>query len=400
MLAVDPEFSENGRDDSLLATIPNSVEIHRVKALPSRLTKRVGVGNLSLRCLPYLRMVGNRLLSQRSFDLVFFSTSVFPVMSLGPIWRKRYGVPYVLDFQDPWLTDYYERNSLVPPGGQIKYALSNVLGRILEPRVVRDAAHIVVVSPAYTELLRNRYPELKNKNFTVLPFAAADRDFEFARGAKITNDIFSPEDGCVHWIYAGVAGAIMERSIRSFLTALRSKIQREPSLADRLKVHFIGTSYAESGRAQKSVEPMAAEFDLVGIVEEQTNRLPFLATMKLLMDADALLIFGSDDPSYAPSKIFPYIMARKPLLVVVHEQSPVAEVVRKTRAGTLVTFDQGSTLTETAVCIEREWFERLTTTPATDWKEFEQYTAYSMTASLCSLFAEAISPRSQHQASA
>jgi hypothetical protein len=399
VLAVDPEFSENGRDESLLVTIPNEVEVHRVKALRSRLTKRVGVGNFSLRCLPYLRVAGNRLLARRSFDLIFFSTSVFLVMSLGPVWRKRYGVPYVLDFQDPWLTDYYKTNSLTPPGGQLKYALSNMLGRALEPRVVREAAHIIVVSPAYPELLRDRYPELKHKKFTVLPFAAAERDFEFAKRPEITNEIFSPNDGRTHWIYAGVGGAIMEKSIRPFFTALRSKLQREPSLANRLKIHFVGTSYAEFGRAQKTVEPIAAEFDLAGIVEEQTDRLPFLATARLLMDADALLVFGSDDPSYMPSKIFPYIMARKPLLAVVHEQSPVTEVVRKTQAGTLVTFGGKSTVRETAERIEREWFERLPTTPATDWKEFEQYTAHSMTVSLCSLFAEAISPRSQHQAS-
>jgi len=397
VLAVEPECSENSRDDSLLATIPDDVEIHRVRALPVGVTRRVGIGNLALRSLPYLRSKGNQLLLSRSFDLVFFSTSMFPVMSLGPVWLKRFGVPYVLDFQDPWLSDYYKGSSLRPPGGKMKYAFSNMLGRALEPRVVREAAHIVVVSPAYPDLLRTRYPELNGKRFTVLPFAASERDFEFAQASKTSHDVFANNDGFIHWVYAGAAGAIMARSIRSFFTALQSTVERDPQLTKRLKIHFVGTDYAEASRARKTVEPIAAEFELEGIVEERTDRLPFLTTLKLLRDADALLLFGSDDPSYTASKIFPYILARKPLLVIVHEKSSVCDIVRETRAGTLVTFNGEDNLAETASRISSQWFDSQHGATVTDWKEFERYTARSMTASLCSVFAEAI-PRTSQRA--
>lgn len=386
VLAVAPEFSDNNRDDSLEETIPEDIEIHRVRALPAGLTRRVGIGNLALRSHPYLRAKGSELLSSRSFDLIFFSTSLFPVMSLGPVWRKRFGTPYVLDFQDPWLSDYYKDSALTPPGGKLKYALSNVLGRALEPRVVKEAAHILVVSPAYPELLRARYPDLNGKGFTVLPFAASETDFDSARASKINHDVFVPNDGFIHWVYAGVVGAIMEKSLRAFFLALQSRLRSEPALRNSLKIHFVGTDYADAARARKTVEPIAAEFDLAGIVKERTDRLPFLTTLKLLSDADALLIFGSDDPSYSASKLFPYILAHKPLLVVVHEESLVCEIVRKTRAGTLVTFRSDSNPGETATQIERVWFESSSEQPATDWKEFERYTARSMTKSLCDTF--------------
>jgi hypothetical protein len=389
VLAVEPECSENGRDDSLLSTIPDDVEIHRVRALPVGVTRRVGIGNLALRSLPYLRSKGNQLLSSRSFDLVFFSTSMFPVMSLGPVWLKRFGVPYVLDFQDPWLSDYYKGSSLRPPGGKVKYAFSNMLGRALEPRVVREAAHIVVVSPAYPDLLRTRYSELNGKAFTVLPFAASERDFEFAQTSEISHAVFTLNDGLIHWVYAGAAGVIMEKSIRSFFTALKSKMERDPQLTKRLRIHFVGTDYAEGSRARKTVEPIAAEFQLDGIVDERTDRLPFLTTLKLLRDADALLLFGSDDPSYTASKLFPYVMARKPLLVVVHEKSSVCEIVRKTRGGVLVTFNGEEKLADIAARINSQWLESQPINETTDWKEFERYTARSMTGSLCTVFAEA-----------
>ena len=386
VLAVDPEFSENSRDESLQATIPNYAEVHRVRALPVSITRRVGVGNIALRSLPYLRSKGNELLSSRSFDLVFFSTSMFPVMSLGPVWRKRFRVPYIIDFQDPWLTDYYKGSALRPPGGKTKYAFSNMLGRALEPRVVREAAHIVAVSPSYPAQLRARYPELNAKDFTVLPFAASERDFEFAKALEISHDVFTRNDGFTHWVYAGVTGVIMEKSIRSFFTALQWRLQQEPRLKSKLRIHFVGTDYAHASRARKTVEPIAAEFDLNGVVDERTERLPFLTTLKLLTDADALLIFGSDDPSYTASKIFPYILARKPLLVIVHKKSSVCDVVRETRAGTLVTFSGDEHESEIALRIDSQWLENQPISAKTDWKEFERYTARSMTASLCSVF--------------
>jgi hypothetical protein len=391
VLAVAPEFSENARDDSLAATIPGDIEIHRVRALPVGLTRRFGVGNLALRSLPYLRSKGNELLANHSFDLVFFSTSMFPVMSLGPVWHKRFGVPYVLDFQDPWLTDYYKNSVFKPPGGRIRYALANMLGRALEPRVVREAAHIVVVSPAYPDLLCARYSELSERDFTVLPFAGAESDVQFARASPANHDVFSRDDGFIHWVYAGAAGPIMERSIRAFLAAVELKLEREPELRKRLKIHFVGTAYAGSARVGKTVEPIAAEFDLNGIVEERVDRLPFLVTLKLLADADALMIFGSDDPSYTASKVFPYVLARKPLLVIVHEENSVAEIVSRTRSGVVVTFNSDEPLGDIAARIGSKWCEWPSSDLRTDWNEFDQYSSRSMTRRLSAILDSATS---------
>ncbi len=394
VLAVAAEFSESSRDETLMATLPEDVEIHRVRALPSQMTRTVGLGSLALRSLPYLRTKGKEILAGRKFDLVFFSTTLFPVMSLGPVWRKRFGVPYVLDFQDPWLTDYYDNNDSLPPGGRIKYGFSKMLGKALEPRVVRQAAHIVVVSPAYPELFRERYPDLNGKGFTVLPFAASERDFEIAATTRAKHGVFEPGDGLIHWVYAGVVGSMMEKSIRGFFSALKSKLAHDERLAHRLRIHFAGTDYAV-GSQRKTVEPLAAEYGLGAIVHETTDRLPFLTTLKLLSDADALLVFGSDDPAYTASKIFPYVLARKPLLVIVHEQCSVADIVRQCRAGVVVTFDHQDGIDKIAERISEQWLNLPIAKPDTDWQRFGRYSARAMTASLGAVFDEAVADSSQ-----
>ena len=121
VLAVRPEDTE-GTDDPLLErTLPDLIEIIRTGALPVRWTRRLGLGNLALRALPAFWRAGNRLLARERFDAVYFSTTMFAVMALGPLWRRRFGVPYILDFQDPWIQNYYNQPGAgPPPGGRFK----------------------------------------------------------------------------------------------------------------------------------------------------------------------------------------------------------------------------------------------------------------------------------------
>jgi hypothetical protein len=106
-----------------------------------------------------------------------------------------------------------------------------------------------------------------------------------------------------------------------------------------------------------------------------------------LSDAQALFVAGSNDPGYTASKLYPYILARKPLLAVSHEASSVVEVLRRTGAGTVVTFGNGREVAAVADEIYQQWFAGgPLTPPPTDWTAFEPYTAKAMTRRLCAVF--------------
>ena len=64
-------------------------------------------------------------------------------------------------------------------------------------------------------------------------------------------------------------------------------------------------------------------------------------------------IFGSDDPGYTASKIYPYILAEKPLLAIFHEESSVVRILQETNAGTVVTFKTGESVEEVARASKR-----------------------------------------------
>ena len=186
VLAVDPDEIDGLPREPLLAqTVPSDIEVVRCQAAPLAITKCMGMRTLGLRAYPYVARAGARLLRARKFDLVFFSTTQFAIMALGSRWLKRFGVPYVLDFQDPWLADDPARSKLSAPGGQWKYAFSQWIAKRLEPPSVRGCAHAVCVSPAYPKLLQERYPDIDATRFSVLPFAVAESDFEAASSKEI-----------------------------------------------------------------------------------------------------------------------------------------------------------------------------------------------------------------------
>ena len=115
--------------------------------------------------------------------------------------------------------------------------------------------------------------------------------------------------------------------------------------------------------------------------------MPHLEAVQILLDSDALFVVGSEASHYTGSKIFPYILAAKPLLAVLHEESNAVKLLRELCAGNAVTFGAGRPVMsvveeETGTAIE-EWLRLLADgLQQTKWEKFEAYTARAVTASL------------------
>jgi len=385
ILKIDPDEQQGTKDPMLCMTVPPSVRTFQAGCLPLALTSWCGVRSVGLRSHFHLAAAGSRIIRKLAPDVVFFSTTMFTVTTIGRHWQRKYGLPYVVDFQDPWVATE-NGHDFGKATRDRKYSASQALGRRLEPFTLRGAAHVVSVSPAYPTMLRQRYPWLREDRFTVLPFGAAERDFELLCRMPVTQTVFDPGDGKRHWVYVGRGGADMSLALRGLFKALRLQADAQPSLRDQLRVHFIGTDYAPSDRANKTVEPLAIEAGIARMVTEQTARLPYFEALQCLLDAEALVVPGSADPGYTASKLYPYVLARRPLLAIFHAESSVVDTLRRTEAGTVVTFSSGDTADGIAQRLAATGWLTHQSLPATNWREFEQFTAREMTGRLCKVF--------------
>lgn len=203
---------------------------------------------------------------------------------------------------------------------------------------MRAVSEVISVSPAYVETLRRRYPFVAPERFTVLPFGAPERDFEMLPGLDVPQTVFDPADGRRHWVYVGRGGPDMAVALRLLFTALAAARALDPQRWAGVRLHFVGTSYASAGRAEKTIEPVARACGVADLVEERTSRVPYFEALQLLRQSEAILVIGSDSPSYSASKLYPCLLARRPLLTVLHMDSPAVEILRRCRTGEVVTF--------------------------------------------------------------
>lgn len=391
VLCVNPAYVEEKSEPLLLETIPADTLTRRVRALPARWTRKLGLGDLSLRALPFLYAAGLKIIRQHEVDLVYFSTTAFPSMSLGRVWRKQTGVPFVLDMQDPWLSDYYEKKPerTRPP----KYWFSHRLHSMLEPWTMKKVDGLVAVSQDYISTLEGRYPWLRRKPRITLPFGGSELDFDIVRNHPQPNRFFKPKKDLIHGVYVGRGGADMRPALQIIFQALRMGLERDPALFSKLRLYFIGTDYAPDDRARETIAPVAEACNVGEFVTEHASRVPYFEALQLLSDADFLIVPGSDDPQYTASKIYPYIMARKPMLAVFHEQSSVCKVLRDTGAASVMQFASGESADSYAQPLLETWSELLLNLPfqpQTKWEAFAPYTAREMTRRQCGLFDQVI----------
>lgn len=223
----------------MLATIPSDIEVIRVNAIPHQLTRRAGFARLAFRAHRALRNEGDRLLRERKFDLVFFSTTEFGLIPLGRRWKKLFGVPYVVDLQDSWVNTHYEETRAMPPGGRVKHRITQSLARLQEGPTLRDADQVISVSAGYIRHLSNRYANLYASRFSVIPFGGSRLDLASARNTQQT--MFDPAGGKLQWVYAGTAPPGIQLAITAFLTALKRAFDEGILRRDSVRFHFIGT---------------------------------------------------------------------------------------------------------------------------------------------------------------
>ena len=106
IVTVDEKYADMVRDELLLESVPPNIKIHKVKAFNKKWTSKIGLGSIGLRSLYYYLKKVNSLLKNNNFDLIYFSTTQFPVCILGAYWKRKFKVPYVIDMQDPWYSTY------------------------------------------------------------------------------------------------------------------------------------------------------------------------------------------------------------------------------------------------------------------------------------------------------
>lgn len=324
VLCVDPRDVAAPKDPRMRQFDPPGVSVRRCRAFPLSVSSLAGMRTLGWRAWRGLERAGRQMIRASRPDLVFFTTTQHPLLCLGARWKREFGVPYVVDLQDPWLTDYYSRpGSPRPPGGW-KYRVAHAIAARLEPAAFEPADGFVSVSDHYLQDLGRRYPWFGSRPQVTIPFGIDEQAFQ--KAVVSAPAAFERRPGCLHLVSVGAAGPIMEKGLKALFEQLAALRREAPEAAESLRIHLIGTSYAPAGTARPTALPIAQALGVGDLVSEQTSRVDWQTAQATMRAADGVIVLGSDDPAYTPSKFAGAFLARRPGLVLAPADSGAGRV--------------------------------------------------------------------------
>ena len=327
-------YYEEMLDWGLASLLDPALEVIHTPAIPTRPVRFVG--DIGIRAMPWHLAALEKLRKAGRFDFLLITVPSFYSALLGELLYRRMPLPFGVDYIDPWVHTW--------PAAEIKYSkawASKNLANLLEPRAIRNAALITGVAEGYYEGVFDRHPKLRDQCVAAaMPYGFSTRDFEAPAVEEKPPYLFDPADGNLHVVYAGALLPKAVSVLECFLQGLSNLQKVNPSQANRVRVHFIGTGKSPNDRTGHNILPFAERIGVADLVTEHPHRMAYLDVLVHLKRAYGILIIGSTEAHYTPSKVYQAVQSRRPVFAILHEASAAVRVLEQSHAGMAITLTE------------------------------------------------------------
>jgi len=246
--------------------------------------------------LPYALCRGYLEIKSRRLGCIYATGSPWTSLLVGALLKRLTGVPLVLDFRDPWVTNPY-RSHFHPFRKRVE--------ALLEGFVVRRANIIVANTAELKQEFMERYGELPRARFHCIY-----NSLELSGGSEtgVTSRGSSERPDVITLVHSGFLYGL--RDPENFLKALSQTLLREPEWRDRVRLELVGTTQL-SYSLQALLESLKLD-DITNVHGQVSHD----SCMEHLSRASVLLLFQPGTGTQIPSKLFEYLPLRKPILAI------------------------------------------------------------------------------------
>lgn len=220
--------------------------------------------------------------------------------------KKKLGIPWHADFQDPWTqVDYFPQLMLNP--------ISMKIHKAMEQRVFKNADKVTICSNTWKHDLES----IGAKDVGVIVWGYDEDDF---KDIKVE---FSQKFTLSHY---GSLGP--DRNAKTLWKALSLLAKEDSQFANDLEIElagFIGHAII------KEIESLGLKSNLVLF-----DHLSRKESLERMHRSQILLLILNDMPNVngrLPGKLFEYLASRRPTLVIGPEESDASEIVHGVNAG-------------------------------------------------------------------
>ncbi|HMP85651.1 MAG TPA: hypothetical protein PKE63_00140 [Lacibacter sp.] len=380
LLMVHERYFEERLDWNLQQLLPAGQRIVKVDALP--VTKPRLIGDIGLRGFLQLRKKALELVRGEKIDFVYIPIPSFYVSLIGPYLHRKTGVRYGIDYIDPWVHVFPGSDQLLS-----RHWFSTRLAKWLEPKAVKRASLITGVAEGYYKGVQDRNPHLlQGCVFGAMPYGGEEQDHAAVKRLGLTPYLFKA-NGKLQLVYAG---AMLPKAYAP-LQQIFHAIAANKAAFEEVELHFIGTGKTPNDPEGFNIRPLAEKYGLwKSIVFEYPARIPYLDVLVHLEAAGGILILGSTEPHYTPSKTYQGVLSGKPIIAVLHAASTAVQVLQESGAGVVLPFagEEGVTaIAEQWLPIWRNFlqFKDEFTPDRVDRSALQPYSAHAVTGKLAEL---------------
>ena len=247
---------------------------------------------------------------------------------IGQRLHNALGIPWIVDFRDPWSKMYYLKHLPISPRAWRKHLR-------LEQGVIDDATTVLTVTP----LVQDLYAGMTKTPVAMIPNGFDEEDF----AGKVQ------PDGLFNITHTGLFAA--DGNPLTFWKVLGEMAAADPAFKAALRLRLVGKVDAAVLDAMRAAG-LGDNIVLLGykahpeaVLEQRT--------------ASVLILPLRNDPDYAlilPGKLFEYLASRRPVLGIGQEDGAMARVLSDCRAGVTCGWENEA---GTRAFLEKAWQEHL-----------------------------------------
>jgi glycosyltransferase involved in cell wall biosynthesis len=304
-------------DADLSTLVPDQLKVYRAPSfehfkhpfwgrVQSRIMGAIAVPDSYVTWVPGGVLAGKKLVEEHHIDVVLTTVGPNSTALIGYFLKKLTSAKWVMDYRDPWCPNPFKKR------GHVRFFLE----KKIEDRILSLSDFNVTTSDLITEIYQKTYPSIADRFSTITN--CYDHELQFVPGQV---DVASPCNDKFRIIHSGAF--YPKRNPTGFLKSLVALAAEHPELRDKIEVLFVGSISSDiKEEILRVAESTSIDCQLIG-------PLPYKESMQHISNSDLLLAINGieeRDNIFIPGKLFDYIAANKPILLIGH-QGAASEIV-------------------------------------------------------------------------
>ncbi len=260
------------------------------------------------------------LIPKHDIKIVIITGSPFFSFFLGLKAKKRFGIPFILDYRDLWFGDPY-------PARTIKDWIFRRIGYFFETQLINESAFTNFISYNMMNDQLRLFPKIQKDRCKVISTGFDPEDFTERQSIEKPEIIKNfQKKGFVVFSHIGTLDTYMNEM--DFCKLLKNLELSISEMKTKCKILLIGRNNAGILRFAEKLNVSDFFFDL--------GFLPQQECQKYMKHSDVLLALASCHKQRLNRKIFEYLASKKPILYLGHPEGAGAMVLKKTGGAIIV----------------------------------------------------------------